>query len=277
MKHLVQLLFFIIVVNHFDASSDSAPIKMPERGICAHRGAMNTHPENTLPAFREAIRLGVQMIEFDVQASKDGHLVVMHDSTVDRTTDGTGEVSELTLSELQKLDAGIKKGVQFKGTRIPTLRETLQIMPENIWLNIHLKGGEYLAASVAKIILQEKRQHQSFLACSMMAAQSAREISSGIQICNMDRQRNTMDYANETIRHKAQFIQLLGDGAVFPEVISKLRKQKIRINYYSADTPESCCELLSAGIDFPLVNDPGAMMTKIQTELGIKPLIPIFR
>ncbi|MDP8244888.1 MAG: glycerophosphodiester phosphodiesterase family protein [Candidatus Hinthialibacter antarcticus] len=277
MYRVFQLLFLFFAVIHLGASSDFTPIQMPERGICAHRGAMNTHPENTLPAFREAIRLGVQMIEFDVQASKDGHLVVMHDSTVDRTTDGNGEVSELTLSELRKLDAGIKKGEQFKGTRIPTLRETLQIMPENIWLNIHLKDGEKIVASVAKMILKEKRQRQSFLACSIMAAQSAREISPGIQICNMDRQRNTMDYANETIHHKAQFIQLLGDGAVFSEVISKLRKHKIRINYYRADTPEICCELLSAGIDFPLVNDPGAMMTKIQTELGIKPLVPIYR
>jgi glycerophosphoryl diester phosphodiesterase len=78
---------------------------MPSRGICAHRGASDTHPENTLAAFREAIRLGVHMIEFDVALSKDGQLVLMHDTTVDRTTDGDGPVSELTLAELKKLDA----------------------------------------------------------------------------------------------------------------------------------------------------------------------------
>ena len=78
---------------------------MPSRGICAHRGASDTHPENTLAAFREAIRLGVHMIEFDVALSKDGQLVLMHDTTVDRTTHGNGPVSELTLAELKKLDA----------------------------------------------------------------------------------------------------------------------------------------------------------------------------
>ena len=78
---------------------------MPSRGICAHRGASDTHPENTLAAFREAIQLGAHMIEFDVALSKDGQLVLMHDTTVDRTTDGDGPVSELTLAELKKLDA----------------------------------------------------------------------------------------------------------------------------------------------------------------------------
>ena len=82
------------------------PQALPQRGICAHRGANNTHPENTIAAFKEAIRLGVHMIEFDVQMSKDGELVVIHDKSVDRTTNGQGKVSDLSLIELKHLDAG---------------------------------------------------------------------------------------------------------------------------------------------------------------------------
>lgn len=84
---------------------------MPARGICAHRGASDTHPENTIAAFREAIRLGAQMIEFDVALTKDGKLVLMHDRTIDRTTDGSGRVEEWLLADLKKLDADRKSVV----------------------------------------------------------------------------------------------------------------------------------------------------------------------
>ncbi len=79
---------------------------LPIRGICAYRGASNTYPENTRASFREAIRLGAHMIEMDVCFTKDRQLALMHDVTVDRTTNGSGTVSELTLEEIKRLDAG---------------------------------------------------------------------------------------------------------------------------------------------------------------------------
>jgi len=257
-------------------SADQSPLPLPERGICAHRGAMSTHPENTLPAFLEAIHVGVHMIEFDVCLSKDGQLVILHDATVDRTTDDTGNVSELTLAEIKKLDAGIKKGKEFEGIRIPTFTETLSIMPDNVWLNVHLKGGKELGAKTAEIIVKEKRLHQAFLACGSETARGARRIHPDIMICNMDRQSDSMDYANATIESGAQFIQLLGKGEVSKEALSKLKQHGIRINYYVADTPDMVRDLLKAGVDFPLVNNPGLMM-KAAVEMGIPPLQPVFR
>ena len=105
LKRLFPLLVILLTIGGSTMrGQEAAPqIEMPTRGICAHRGASDTHPENTLAAFHQAIRLGAQMIEFDVASSKDGQLVLMHDATVDRTTDGQGLVSDLTLSELQML------------------------------------------------------------------------------------------------------------------------------------------------------------------------------
>ena len=80
------------------------------------------------------------MIELDLALSKDDAIVVLHDSTLDRTTDGKGLVSDWSLKELKTLDAGSFKATRFKGERIPTFQEVLGIMPENIWLNVHLKG-----------------------------------------------------------------------------------------------------------------------------------------
>src|SRR5688500_14404877 len=85
-----------------------------------HRGAAGTESENTLRSFRRAIELGVDMIEFDVQATRDDHLVVLHDKRVDRTTSGRGLISELTIDEVRALDAG-------HGERVPLLSEVLEL------------------------------------------------------------------------------------------------------------------------------------------------------
>ena len=244
--------------------------ELPERGICAHRGAMATHPENTLSAFREAISLGAQMIEFDVRLTSDKELVIIHDATVDRTTDGTGKVSELTLAELKQLDAGCFKSPEFKGQRIPTLTEALEVMPRNIWLNVHLKGGKELGARVAQIVINDNRQHQAFLACRAEVARAARQVEPDILICNMERAASSWEYVNETITMKADFIQL--QKPIKPEIreyTRKLKAHKIRINYYGTDSADELRQLFDAGVDFPLVNDVGRLI-KVAEQLGIQ-------
>jgi glycerophosphoryl diester phosphodiesterase len=106
--------------------------------LIGHRGAAGLAPENTLPSFREAVeRWGVDMIELDVRATADGHCVVIHDATVDRTTDGTGPVAAKTLAELKRLDAGHTFAgpdgdhpFRGRGITIPTLEEALAAFPD---------------------------------------------------------------------------------------------------------------------------------------------------
>src|ERR1041385_8757909 len=86
----------------------------------AHRGEHLHHPENTIPAFEEAIRLGADYIEVDVRTTADGKLVLSHDGKVDRRTNGQGEVARMTFDEIRTLDAGVKSGPQFTGTKVPT-------------------------------------------------------------------------------------------------------------------------------------------------------------
>ncbi|PFZ07874.1 hypothetical protein COL60_18605 [Bacillus pseudomycoides] len=108
--------------------------------IFAHRGVKGTHPENTMIAFQEAERVGAHGIELDVHLSKDDEIVVIHDETVDRTTSGTGLVSEKTVAELQALDAGSHKNPTFNEAKIPTLREVfIWLSTTNLQLNIELK------------------------------------------------------------------------------------------------------------------------------------------
>jgi glycerophosphoryl diester phosphodiesterase len=118
----------------------------------AHRGASGTFPENTLSAFRAAIAAGAAMCELDVQLTRDGAVVVIHDDTVDRTTDGTGQVAELTLEEIKRLDASAKfKGGTIRGERIPTLDEVFEVTAGKCGLNIELKAGG-LEHQVAQIM-----------------------------------------------------------------------------------------------------------------------------
>lgn len=258
------------------AHAGELDVRMPARGICAHRGASDTHPENTLAAFREAIRLGAHMIEFDVALTKDGQLALVHDATVDRTTNGSGRVSDLTLSELKTLDAGSWKGQEFKDERIPTLDETLAMMPDNIWLNVHLKGSVELAEEVTRRIVAHRRLHQAFLACGADAARAAQQVDPRIKICNMERQANTLAYVNETINMDADFIQLLGGKSVDPAHTKRLREQGVRINYCCANEAEKVRKLFDAGVEFPLVDRVGAMLN-VADQIDIERLRPVHR
>lgn len=244
---------------------------MPARGLCAHRGAMSTHPENTIPALEEAVRLGAHMIEFDIQLTKDGALVLMHDSTVGRTTDGKGKVADLTLTEIKALDAGSKLDKRFAGTRVPTFEEALAVFPKNVWLNCHLKGGAELGAATAKVLEKTGRKHQAFLAAMGPSAKAARAAVPDILICNMERQGGSLEYAKETIAMKAQFIQLLGKGEVPVEAVKMLNEAGVRVNYYHDETAEGLRRQWQAGVDFPLVNDLGPAIP-VAREFGIEPL-----
>ncbi|MBI5832387.1 MAG: glycerophosphodiester phosphodiesterase [Armatimonadetes bacterium] len=112
--------------------------------VVGHRGAKGLVPENTLPSFEKAIALGCDATECDVHLSADGHLVVCHDHTVDRTTNGTGRIAELTLAELRALDAG-------DGALIPLFGEVLDLVRDRILLLCELKGDGTADAAVAAV------------------------------------------------------------------------------------------------------------------------------
>jgi glycerophosphoryl diester phosphodiesterase len=169
------------------------------------------------------------MIEFDLRFTRDGALALMHDVRVDRTTDGTGRFSDMTLDELRRLDAGVRKDARFAGTRIPTFEEALAIMPQNVWLNCHLRADNAeLGAAAARAVAKAGRLHQAFLASPAGAAAAARKAEPKILICYMERQGNTVDYIDFSIARKADFIQLRGKGEVDAEQIHLLKKNGVR-------------------------------------------------
>lgn len=108
----------------------------------AHRGASGNYPENTMLAFEKAVEIGCDGIETDIQLTKDNIPVICHDELVDRTTNGEGLLREYNYKELMKLDAGIKKSMNFSGLKIPTLEELLDfVRDKNLYINLELKNS----------------------------------------------------------------------------------------------------------------------------------------
>ena len=127
----------------------------------AHRGFCSQYPENTILAFQKALEEGVDGIENDVQLSKDGHIVIMHDESVDRTTNGKGWVKDLTLAELKELDASEKFGSQFGVQRVPTLREYLELVKDQpVITNIEMKTGVFEYLEMEQMLVDMLREYK---------------------------------------------------------------------------------------------------------------------
>jgi glycerophosphoryl diester phosphodiesterase len=124
--------------------------------VIAHRGASAVEPENTLRAFERAILMGAQMIELDLHATRDGHVVVIHDDDLSHTTDLTGRVSELALAEVRRADAG-------KGERVPTLAETLDLTRGRARLYLEIKDAR-AAAETLRLVRARGCQGEVMLA-----------------------------------------------------------------------------------------------------------------
>ncbi|MGB3465593.1 MAG: glycerophosphodiester phosphodiesterase family protein [Cyclobacteriaceae bacterium] len=166
------ILFLFIVLSIFEpwiyqnifASDDISTLKGKTFKVIAHRGASGYAPENTLSAIEKALELGVDMIDVDVRMTKDERIVLMHDATVDRTTDGTGLVKEMTFDEIRNLDAGIKFDSKFTAEKVPTLREVLDLVDGRAVVLIEIKHEqdhhEDFAERLVNIIQNERNGYE---------------------------------------------------------------------------------------------------------------------
>ena len=144
--------------------------------LVAHRGGAMLAPENTLPAFRSATtEWRADMLEMDVRLTRDGHVVVIHDASVERTTDGTGLVADLTLEEIRSLDAGYRfvddagrYPFRAKGVVVPTVEEVLVALPD-VWVNIEAKEPD-VAGPLVRAIARHDAEHRVLVAAEHEAS-----------------------------------------------------------------------------------------------------------
>src|SRR5699024_7462523 len=157
------LLMPLFTVSVLASSNETPTMKQQQKMVnIAHRGASGHAPENTIAAFDKAFEMKADYIEIDVQMTHDGELIVIHDTTVDRTTDGTGAVSDFTFEEIQQLDAGSWFSEEFAGEQIPTFEEILDTYRGKIGLLIELKSPELYPGIEEKVAdaLKERNMDQ---------------------------------------------------------------------------------------------------------------------
>lgn len=127
--------------------------------LTAHRGIKDHYPENTLESFRAALDLNTDVLEYDVHLSRDNVPVIMHDQTVERTTDGFGAISFMMLEEIKQLDAGIKFGEEFKGYRVPILKETLDLFVSYDYKPLHIVEIKDFRPQCVDIVVEMLREY----------------------------------------------------------------------------------------------------------------------
>ncbi len=153
---------------------------LPRPVIFGHRGACAHAPENTIASFELALAQGADAIELDAKLSADGHVVVHHDPTVDRTTNGKGKVKDLTLTELKNLDAGSFFSEKFRGEKIPTLEEVFEAVGKRTFINVELTNyktpRDQLVEAVCMLVKKHQMQKRvifsSFFASNLTKARS---------------------------------------------------------------------------------------------------------
>jgi glycerophosphoryl diester phosphodiesterase len=138
-RGLIQAVQWVISMSLLLLASVAAQAQPRPVVAIAHRGEHLHHPENTLPAYQEAIRVGADFFELDVRTTADGKLVLSHDGAVSRRTNGRGDIAKMTFDEVRALDAGIRSGPEFAGTKIPTFDEALELARGKIGIYVDVK------------------------------------------------------------------------------------------------------------------------------------------
>lgn len=221
----------------------------------AHRGASGTSPENTLAAFRAAIVAGAEMCELDVQPTADHALVVIHDDTVDRTSDGQGAVKEMTLAELKRLDAGVRFGGASEP--IPTLDEVFAATAGQCALNIELKSGQAEKEVVA--LMRKWKALETSMVSSFDWGRLARmrELEVAVRI-GVLAEKNVPQMFDAAARLFAYAIHPRFD-LVTSELCNTAHARGLRVLVWTVDAPELMRLLIGYGVDGIMTNYPARL------------------
>jgi len=242
----------------------------------AHRGASGTFPENTLSAFRAAIDAGADMCELDVQLTRDGAVVVIHDETIDRTTDGKGEVAEMTLEEIKRLDAGAKfktrnltpnpfpsgKGDQMEAERVPTLDEVFSVTSGKCGLNIELKAGG-VEHQVAQIMQARNAFNDSIVSSfDWEYLKKIQQLHFNIRIALLAEEK-PVDLMMNAVAMRAHAINPRWD-MVTADLCKAAHERGLKVYTWTVDADARMRALAECGVDGIMTNYPERLRTVIK-------------
>ncbi|MCZ6633932.1 MAG: glycerophosphodiester phosphodiesterase family protein [bacterium] len=228
----------------------------PYPWLCAHRGLSHACPENTLPAFGAAIAVGVHEIEFDLWMSEDGVAVVCHDPKVDRTTSGTGRVTEMAWEEICQLDAGVGYGDVWQGVRVPRLEEILDLVDGRVGMNIHIKDGGpdgELVKLVCDLLREREPVDGTYLALGQdLELALARSYAPEITRACLRGQHDPDEQIEKALAYDCKRIQF--GRTVREDQIRKAQEAGLICNVFWADELDDALKFVDQGVDVILTN-----------------------
>lgn len=235
----------------------------------AHRGASAYEPENTLRGFDRAVLMGATMLELDVHLSLDGHPVVIHDARLDRTTNGSGLISELTLAEIQGFEAG-------QGERVPALAEVIDLVRGRAQLYIELKG-QHTPGPVVETLRRARFVDQAIAGSFYpWLPQKAKflepELRTSILVGWRD---HALDFVEWALAVDANYVHPCWESAVpaphellTPELIAQVRRQGLGIIVWHEERPSELAELVKLDVDGICTNTPDVLSSILTGSWG---------
>jgi glycerophosphoryl diester phosphodiesterase len=287
---LSAILFLIYAVLSLTARPipDHAYFNPEGFMVIAHRGGRSLGPENTIYTFRKAVSLGVDVLEIDVHLTQDNHLVVIHDKTVNRTTDGSGAVESYSLTDLQKLDAGYRwsddKGkpnpLRGKGIKIPSLTEVFKVFPR-MRINIEIKDPKPAAITSLCRTIQDNNMSKKVMIASFDAGalkefrlqcpEVATSAGGSEAVWFYTLQKLHMESAYTPNAQAMQVPENWGDLQVANKrFVEAAHARNMRVHVWTVNDSEGMKRLLSAGVDGIMTDHPQRLTALLKKQKGQK-------
>lgn len=253
MKSLLPCMFFSMIIMPF--------ITKPFI-VIGHRGAAGYEPENTLRSFKRAIDMGVHMIELDVHICASGEIVVMHDKTIDRTTNGKGNIQDLSWNILKKYDAG-------KGEHIPLLSEVLDLVNKRVMVNIELKdpkAAQPVAALINQYVRNKGWSYDNFIIASFdhYVVKNFSKYSPLVKTAVLF-EGNPIGYADIAKRANAQYAIMYYES-ITKEFIENAHEQGIKVFAYTINSKPIAAALQKISIDGIITDYPDMFIDNVKKD-----------
>ena len=265
---VATVLVIVLTPGKWSASAAHlmGPLRQPGEAafIAAHRGDRADAPENTIPAFEAAVTSGSDFLETDLQLTADGYAVLMHDDTVDRTTNGSGAVADLTLAQIRALDAGSWYDPAFAGTAVPTFADFLDLLADEpeVTALVELKAT-WAIDDVAPLLsgiyyrgLQDRVVFASFSPASLAALQRADPVIPRVLL------RHTLPLEPVTVASRYGVIAIMTRASALeehPDAVRDMHAAGFGILLYTLNNEDRWGEALAWGVDGIVTDEPSAL------------------
>lgn len=236
--------------------------------IFAHRGYSQIYPENTMIAFKKAIEVGADGIETDVHLTKDGEIVITHDETLERVSNGTGMVKDYTYEELLKFDFGVKKSDQFKGERAPKLIDLIKLIKDtDLLLNIEIKVGFPLYPGIEEKVL-DMIIEEGIL--DRVIISSFNHYSLAL-LRNLNRDVKIAPLYASALYKPYDYAKSLGANIIHPnhkvinkDVVKECHENGVKVNMYTVNNLDLAKKLKAMGADGIMTDNPELMINNLK-------------